>query len=405
MATRFNAHLYNKSNYGIPAVGTGYGGLEADETIPSCGIEDADVGIFNLFDQEIILQVEKTKNSLLRVPVIFASGEKWAILKKGSALRDNNDSLILPLVTIVRTGYTQDTNSDIVGRGINQHQGELIIKRKLDNSDREYQNVINRVGIKNQKNVSDANSLFLSSERTINDLEDLGIIQQGGLLIPNRQKNVIETIVISSPQFFTAKYEITIWSQYTQHMNQMVEQIVSSYLPQTQGWRVETNKGYWFMAFVDGNSWQADQNFDEMTGAERIIKYKFSVDVQGYIIAPSAPGLPAPLKRYVSCPEIQFGTDIGTENSFNAVVDEPFLGADDPTLPFEQDQNRKRLDLRKTGTERAYVQNTETVKNPNDPAQGNSAFVKIKDANGKIRYVRINSQGEAVFPITFDFSL
>jgi hypothetical protein len=404
VATRYNAHLYSRSNYGVPPIGTGYGGIEASEEIPSCGLEDADFGLYKLFDKELILQVS-TQSKNVRVPVIYASGEKWALLKRGAMLRDNNDSLILPLITIIRTGYSQDTNTDISGRGINQQTGEIIVKRKLDYTDRQYQNIINRAGIKNQKNVSDPNSLFLTTERTIGDLSETGLAEQGGLLVADKTKNVVETTVIPSPQFFTAKYEVTIWTQYTQHMNQIVEQILSSYLPQTQGWRIETDKGYWFMAHVDGNSWQMDQNADDQTGAERIIKQKFSLEIQGYIVASAAPGLPSGYKKYISCPEISFGLDIATAQEMNAIVDEPFLGADDPTLPLEIDNNRKRADLRKTGTEHIYVQNTETVKNPNDPAHGNAAFTKIKGPDGKIKYVRINSQGEVVLPANFDFSL
>ncbi len=185
-------------------------------------------------------------------------------------------------------------------------------------------------------------------------------------------------------------------------MNQIIEQIVSSYLPQVQGWRLETDKGYWFIALVDGGSWASDNNTDDMSGVERILKQKFSISVTSFVLASKAPGLPVPIKRYISVPEISFGLSV--ETPADETADEPILGSDDPTLPLSAVSNRKRLDLRNSGTERLFVPSNE-VKNPNDPSTSEAVYAKVRGANGKTKYVRVNSQGEAILRDEDDFLL
>jgi len=239
------------------------------------------------------------------------------------------------------------------------------------------------------------------------------------LLLPNRTNNIFETIVIPAPQFFTATYDVTIWTQYTSHMTQLIEQIISSQLPQGNCWKLTTPKGYWFIASVDGNSYTADANTDDFSQTERVIKYKFTIKVPGYILASSVPGAPVPIRKYTSSPMITFSTgidsganvDTGDAGNF---VDEPFLGADDPTLPLTSggDGDNPRQDQRRTNGTRLWPAKNDNVDNPDDPAwkkvrRGTppTRFKRIKgiDKNGRVvtRLYRINAagaQGESVLP-------
>jgi hypothetical protein len=196
-------------------------------------------------------------------------------------------------------------------------------------------------------------------------------------------------------------------------MNQILECLVSSFLPQGNAWKLDTQKGYWFIATVDGNLFTPENNFDDMSQEERIIKYKFSVKVPGYILASSAPGVPIPIRRYVSSPSISFNIDTTGEAEG---VDDPFLGSDDPTLPLSDGSVRRR-DQRETGQTRLYP-NSE-VTNPHDPALQSRArgtqpakYRKIVgiDRSGKqvVKYVKIkkiNSHtGEVVYSPSTDLS-
>lgn len=363
MSTRFNTK--SKTSQGLSPLQTGYENLKygpADLTIPSCGIEDVDVAMFDLFDKEISPECGGIDSSpLKKVPVIFAAGEKWALLKKGRPIRDKNNTLILPLITIVRTEINQQTSEDVAGRGINQQVGEIVIRRRLDKSDRQYQNLINRQGIQNQANVfvnTSVNDINVVTTRDVGKLTSDPDVSDGILLKPSLTNNVVETIVVPTPQFYTAKYQVTVWAQYMQHTNQVVEKIFSSLLPQGQCWRLDTKKGYWFVASLESGGVSTETNFDDMSQQERFIKSTFNVSVPAYIFASDAPGAPVPVKRYVSSPVISFTTDAVTSD----LGDNYVLGSDDPTLPLDEQKN-VRDDQRTPGWR---IQ--KTLENGDDPA-------------------------------------
>ena len=371
MATRFKTGAVK--NYGQAPLQSGYENSyrHSDIFIPSCGLEDVDVALFNLFDKEIAPQFGGTDSTpLSKTPVIFAAGEKWSMLKNGRPLKDRNGSLLLPLITIMRNEVSQDPSADIAGRGINQYSGEIVIRRRLDKSDREYQNLINKILLPNQANVA-VNKSIVGSEQQLTTNRVIGEdsadvdVARGALLKPNLSNNVYETIVVPSPQFYTAKYQITIWAQYMQHTNQILERIITSFLPQGQNWKIETPKGYWFIAAVDGGSYAMETNFDDMSQAERFLKYTFNVNVPAYFFASTVPGNPVPVKRYVSSPSIKFET---LSAEFKTLEQGNYeLGSDDPTLPLDEQKNIRK-DQRTPGWRMQKTYPVSSDINANDPA-------------------------------------
>lgn len=371
MSTRYSSSSLTR--FGVAGLSSGYEGLPSSNVvIPPVGIEDVDRSLFNLFNEQIPLVVGVPGQDTKRVPVVFFAGERWAMNKRRRALKDRNNSLVLPLVTAVRTTVNQDLNADITGRGINQQTGEIVIRRRLDDSDRSYQSLINRLLLKNQTNVAvspnQANPGQLTTIRPIGDMSDDPTVEQGGLLVPNHRRNVYETIVIPAPQFFTAQYEFTLWAQYTSHMRQMIEAIINSQLPQGNCWRLETSKGYWFVASVEGNVYNVDNNDDDYAQVERLIRYKFVVNVPGYVLASAVPGAPVPVRRYVSVPTITFKTTpVSAQIEGGAHITDPYIGADDPTLPSASEGNDlARADGRRSGGTRLYP--GRNAENKDDPA-------------------------------------
>ena len=55
------------------------------------------------------------------------------------------------------------------------------------------------------------------------------INENKNLLDPILGQNIFEIITIPYPDFFVAKYEITFWTQYTMHMNQLIEVMISNF--------------------------------------------------------------------------------------------------------------------------------------------------------------------------------
>jgi len=376
MTTRFTAG----NSFGVPS---GYEGDSPDFEIPSCGIEDVDRSLFECFEKEIRLEVEEDIGKSQKVPTIFAAGERWSMLKNGKAIRDNNGTLILPLLTIRRIGIEQQTAEDIAGRGMNQHTGNFTVTRKLDFRDRKYQNIINKLSIENQKNVavknSDNDEQLLTDRVTGENSKDLDIIN-GGLLAPKIEKNIYQIITLPSPQFYTANYEITIWAQYAVHMNQMLEKLMSSFLPTgNRTLKLNTPKGYWFVAYFDPG-YQSEDNVDEYTSSELIRKCKFVVKVPAYLVSSSAPGVPKGVRMHLSAPTIAFaigGEEVDTElvNGIPAKTD-PYYGADDPDLYLLSRQDNSILN-------RAEVKRIQRVQKNPFTGKNESEFVRVVRQNPK----------------------
>lgn len=343
MSTRFKTN--SKTNYGQSPLPSGYEVNSYgphDLTIPPCGVEDVDVSLFHLFDKEISAHFGGIDGAeLKKVPIVFAAGEKWALLKRGRPLRDKTNTLLLPLITIMRTEINQGASEDIAGRGINQQVGEMVVHRRLDKSDRDYQRLINKLLLPNQPGLSESvPGEPPTTDRTIGQLSNEKAGRDGAYLSPSLTNNVYETIVVPMPQFYTAKYQVTIWTQYTQHANQILETIFSSFLPQGQCWRLDTDKGYWFVAKVDDASFATETNFEDMSQQERYIKHTFNISVPAYFFASKSPGAPVALKRYVSSPDIVFTLDTAAGSSFPEDSDGYVIGSDDPTLPLSLKKNR-----------------------------------------------------------------
>jgi hypothetical protein len=291
-----------------PHLDSGYEGdaPSTEFSIPPCGIEDSDVAVFNLFDKDIGFTDRSVssanKQIAIKKPfVIFATGERFALTKKLKPPRDKNSNLMLPAITVRRTGFTQ-TTEDITGRGINQFTGVLKIKKKLANTeDVDYQNLINRMAFKNL----DSNSATSIDSSSTGELEKDVDIYHGGLLTPKTSNNMYEIITIPQPQYFTNTYEVVFWTNYTQHMNYLIETYVSSFLPQIRGHKLNTDKGYWFMCYAE-DSFTSQENFDDFSEASRVIRYSFNINVKGFILAPNHETNMVPVRKWISSPIIKF---------------------------------------------------------------------------------------------------
>jgi len=400
MPTRFKTQ--SKKNYGITPLKSGYERDygASDLFVNSCGLEDVDTAIFNLFDKEIIPYAGGTDSKYEKVPIIFAAGEKWAMLKRGKPVRDQTGTLILPLITIMRSEIVQDLSNDVTKRGINQQTGEIIVRRRLDKSDRDYQSLINRLLLKNQSNLAvnpndERINNQLVTERKLGSLTQDKDVNDGALLKPDLTNNVFETIVLPAPQFYTVKYSVTVWTQYMQHSNQILEKIVSSFLPQSQSWKLDTQKGYWFIGTIDGGMFNMESSFEDMSTVERFIKHTFNVTVPAYFFATQTPGAPIPIKRYVSSTSIEFkNLSSGSVDLTNSKAENKYLlGSDDPTLPLTNaynntsDQRYVGWDQKNLSPYRSNDPNNPGSSAPNDPAYLNSPrgqrLIKIKSKNSK----------------------
>ncbi len=286
---------------------SGYEGASSSTyTIPSCEIEDVDVALHNLFDRQIGFKstvIPDGENGPLNINkpyVIFATGERFALVKKLRPPRDKSKQLMLPAISIRRRSITQSPE-DLTGRGMNQFTGDIVIRRRLASEDRDYQNLLNKLAI---DDLNPGRPTSTRAQGTYGPNQDVGV-SQGALLDPKLGNNVWEIISIPQPQFYTATYEVTFWTTHTIHMNYLIMTLLAAQLPQGKMFRLNTPKGYWFIATVADEVSSSD-NFDDFKEEKRVIRYTFQITVKSFLLAPNGPGVPVPIRRTLSATDISF---------------------------------------------------------------------------------------------------
>ncbi len=128
MATKYN--INNDKRYAP----TGYeGDGNTDYVIPSCGLEDLDLAMFNLFDKEMPLYYD-LHGEIKKVPVIFATGERFALLRRKRPIVDRNGALILPLISITRSSIENVPSKGIANNQLFQH----VVTNRISEKDLEH---------------------------------------------------------------------------------------------------------------------------------------------------------------------------------------------------------------------------------------------------------------------------
>jgi hypothetical protein len=273
--------------------------IPSDLNVPTCGIEDVDRAMFKLFNEDIPLYWTKD-DELKKIPIIFGAGERAFLLRRKEPIRDSQGALILPLVSILRTTISHETQ-----QGIGPGDGELTIKRRLAPEDQNWKKLTNPGNLQNSQDT------FGSSGAGNSGLTDTSL-----LLDPSR--SIFEVVTIPVPRFYKATYEVTFWAQYQSQMNHMIEAFLSSYnIRSAQSFRIESPKGWWFVATAE-DELRLENNIDDYTNEERRLQCVITLNVNGYIVGPSFPGAPNDIRRYTSAPFVSFDVSDSEEQNFTA---------------------------------------------------------------------------------------
>ena len=256
--------------------------IDPEFNLPSCTVEDVDRALFNLFDKDLNLLFQQKKTTK-KVPVIFATGERFAVLRRKQPLRDKAGAIILPLISIERTGIEQSPSK---GSATNQ-TSPITIKKKLSPGDSTYQQILNKERLQNSD--ERANSSHELATRETKGGQGRGAspgtiatrrkapnkkknFSNGRLISDGLANNIYEIYTMDPPKYYVATYEVTVWAQYTQQMNNLLTAIMSSYHSYSQRtFRIETDKGYYFVAFF-GASIGSDNNLTNIDLTKLIIK-------------------------------------------------------------------------------------------------------------------------------------
>jgi len=398
--------------------------------ITPCTIEDVDRGIFDLFDKTMPLFYKTKKEGTRRVPVVFAAGERFALIARKKPLRDKSNALIIPIVSIMRTGVTA---SPELGAGTNQMVPHVIRKR-LAVKDPLYQRLLNKVNLKNSDNLASIGALINQNTKTSAEPGRVATRRDGthesnairkGQLLANQfdAAHIYEITEIPPVKYYTATYEIVFWTQYVQQMNDMLMALMS--LPENYSGRsfsLKTKTGYSFVAYLD-SALSSDNNFSEYSSEERIIKYSMTMKVQGYIVGSTYPGAPNRLRRYYSMPEIKFESLFVNGQPFEekrvgvaSANPSDYVGADfrriDAPLPGQSiggdgltEGDRSDSALVGQASNETFSKSTAASVPPGDSGEPVRNYIIVEekdimtgDSNSVKRYIktRSNRQGESV---------
>ena len=231
----------------------------------SISLMDMDSAIMYYFENVIKPQVVENGETV-KVPVMYASPERWFAVQRTGFMRDRKRQVILPAIAFRRTGMEKD---------------ETIPVDKMDPEDPKLH-------------------WWFERKYTTNNRYDAFSVQQG--ITPQR-----EYYNVAVPDYMVLSYDFIIWTSYIEQMNKLVERInwsAGSYWGEPNQMRFRTN----IDSFTDST---------EVSDRERIVKTEFSVTLKGYLIPEAYNELVGPhtMQKYLAPKTLVINseTDVGVQ--------------------------------------------------------------------------------------------
>ncbi len=203
-----------------------------DQKNISVSIMDMDSAIMYYFNEVIQPNVKENKETV-KVPVMYASPERWVSIQKQGFMRDKRQQLIVPAIVFKRTSIERNENIPVDKLDANNPNNFMTFQQKYSQSNR-YDQFSRVTGVS-----------------------------------PNK-----EYFNVVVPDYVNLNYEFTIWTSYIDQMNKLVEKINytdGAYWGEPGKMRFRTR----IESFTDAS---------EMDTQERLIKTTFAVQMMGYII-------------------------------------------------------------------------------------------------------------------------
>ena len=232
------------------------------EFIKGVKLIDIDTTIADYIRSTVIPELVENEKPV-KVPLIYGNAERWEGARQNGYLRDDRGIIQIPLIMFKRNSVERNESME--------HFREQLIVSTF----RKY----------SAKNRYDRFSL------------------------QNNTKPAYEQYNIAMPSYVTVTYEVMIWTSFTEHMNQIVEQFQYA---SDRYWGTEN--GFRFRAKID--SFENQQEVG--SGTERVIRTTFNVSVNAYLL-PEMHGKKPVVKQDYSKKRVVFGieTDLtGGNNGF-----------------------------------------------------------------------------------------
>tara|TARA_Y100000310_G_scaffold226079_1_gene228173 strand:+ start:916 stop:1860 length:945 start_codon:yes stop_codon:yes gene_type:complete len=241
--------------------------LKEIEVMPST-LETIDFAVYDYINEVLDLSAA-TNKGFKKVPIIWASTERAFQIKANKELRDSEDTLILPLITLERRAVSKDISKRIIPYAnipaVNDSKGgTIIIARRINQKKTaEFQNNIAR-----RKYIDGRVAGQGSAQDTYPGIVD--------------EKVVYETVTIPLPVWVSATYEISIRTEYQQQMNDLTTPVLRQGGLNSMPRRLERD-GHKFEAFIRG-SFTNNANTNSLDMTQRNYETTIDLEVLGYLI-------------------------------------------------------------------------------------------------------------------------
>ena len=233
-------------------------------------LETIDRAFFKFIDEDLNL-FATTNEGFRKVPVLWVTAERAYQIKawENTELRDTEQTLRLPLVTVNRASVTKDpTRKGTAYANLfaypDARGGVITTARQL-----------------NQKKTAEFQNAFAARSYGPNQ-NVAGKMKNSNKRNMSVQRVVYETISMPIPTWVVVKYEVSLRSEYQQQMNDLVRPFITvpgnSRMPK----RIEES-GHFYEVFIDGNFGNGS-NAANLGMEHRNYENTVNIEVLGYLI-------------------------------------------------------------------------------------------------------------------------
>lgn len=221
---------------------------------------DVDLAIAEHMVDTVVPTLEILGESI-KVPVIYGNPERWKAIKRDGFLRDKNGQVQTPIVVFKRNSIARDES---LANTMNRHVSYPTIS------------------MYSKKHKYDKFSLMTDTKR------------------PVEQYN------ITMPDYVSVTYDVIIWTDFTEHMNKIVEAFQYA---TDEYWGDQS--GFKFRTKID--SFENQQEVGD--GAQRIVRTTFTMTVNAYLLPEKFDNQPT-TKKSLSPKKVVWGieTDLSGGN-------------------------------------------------------------------------------------------
>jgi hypothetical protein len=229
----------------------------------SSTIEDIDASILDWLKEDLELSAT-TNEGWKAVPIFWQTPERAFQIKSEKSLRDSSGALVLPVVSVERTGITKDPTRKggfqahlFTNKG-NGRTGRMVIAKKI---------------------VQDKTRNFAVVNNTRRDNYTSGNNQQYYPRI--NKKIVIKTLSIPIPVYINVDYKITLKTEYQQQMNELLTPFMTR-TGQINSFVLRRN-GHLYEVFID-QGFTHNNNVATLGEELRMFTTEITFRVLGYLI-------------------------------------------------------------------------------------------------------------------------